>query len=322
MTAGHGTRLRPFTGVMSKPLLPILSIPTIHLVCDHLSAHGVTKSICNLHAHPDETREGIESYAGQMEFRFSDERNEILGSWGGVVTAGKQISSERFFWINGDVITSSDLTQLSKTHAALKAKHPKLEMTLLLARSGKSKAEYREIKVDQKTGLVTEAGKLGTDVLFYASSAVIEKKCLVPFQSNQPLDFVKDYLTDAIKRGVVGFSEQKKEIWLDIGSPELWAQAHFEIIRAIETHALPSYWMERLTEINEKISPGVWRLSELEVPSEIKYKSPVYLGAGDYDWDADKSLGPDLVLYGLEESETELSSRIVYSGMSVQFSKK
>lgn len=221
-----------------------------------------------------------------MSFKWSDESREILGSWGGVVTAAQQIQGEQFYWINGDVICSASLSTLAIRHNEIKKTKPSLEITLLLRKSKKGEGRYREIKIDHTSGLVTGFGGLESETTYYASQAVVEKKALGAYEIHRSIDFVKDYLESAIKRGVVGYATQEDYLWLDVGSPALWSQAHFQLMRSLEDQSLPKPWMKRLTELNTQLSPQRWLLKGV-APRNTQAAS--YQGQGDY-WVTEKEI--------------------------------
>ena len=60
LAAGAGTRLRPLTYQIPKPLIPVANRPVIHYVLDNLSRHGIKEIMINLSAHADQIR----SYCG------------------------------------------------------------------------------------------------------------------------------------------------------------------------------------------------------------------------------------------------------------------
>ena len=59
MTAGLGTRLRPFTQFMAKPMLPLMGIPMAQYVLDSLNVSGVSRVVANIHHHSEKTKNGL-----------------------------------------------------------------------------------------------------------------------------------------------------------------------------------------------------------------------------------------------------------------------
>src|SRR4051794_13663614 len=101
MAAGRGTRLRPFTDLAPKPLLPLLGVPMAQFAVDALAQAGVPRIVANIHHHAAATRAGFAALdlAG-TELVFSDESAELLGSAGGIQKASPLLGEGPFFLMN------------------------------------------------------------------------------------------------------------------------------------------------------------------------------------------------------------------------------
>src|SRR5256885_15569514 len=84
LAAGLGTRLRPLTYVMPKPVAPVLNRPIVAWIAELLARHGFNQVVTNLSYLPDQIRDvlGDGSHFG-LEISYSEE-NEPLGTAGGV----------------------------------------------------------------------------------------------------------------------------------------------------------------------------------------------------------------------------------------------
>lgn len=116
LAAGLGTRLRPLTGSISKPMAPIVNRPVMYHILRLIKKHGYTEAVANLHYHPH----AITNYFGKgqkvgIELRYSLEP-ELLGTAGGVKRVQKFIGNETFLIISGDALTDLDLSRLLKQH--------------------------------------------------------------------------------------------------------------------------------------------------------------------------------------------------------------
>src|SRR5215469_4300380 len=96
LAAGLGVRMRPLTDHMPKPLVRVAGRPLLDHVLDKLAAAGVGEAIVNVHYLPDQI---IDHVAARRRPRviISDERNEVLGTGGGVVKALPLLGREPFF---------------------------------------------------------------------------------------------------------------------------------------------------------------------------------------------------------------------------------
>jgi len=117
LTAGLGTRLRPITYGMPKPMVPVLNRPVMEHIARLLAGHGFTETIANLHWFP----ELIEGYFGDgsafgLDLSYSREER-LLGTSGGVRKAAGFLG-DSFLVISGDALTDIDLTAMREFHAS------------------------------------------------------------------------------------------------------------------------------------------------------------------------------------------------------------
>jgi mannose-1-phosphate guanylyltransferase len=115
LAAGLGTRLRPITYEMPKPMVPVLNRPVMEHILRLLARHGFTETIANLHWFPDV----IQGYFGDgskfgVELTYSHEE-QLLGTSGGVRNAAGFLG-EDFLIISGDALTDLDLAAMREFH--------------------------------------------------------------------------------------------------------------------------------------------------------------------------------------------------------------
>jgi MurNAc alpha-1-phosphate uridylyltransferase len=103
LAAGLGLRMRPLTELMPKPLVEVAGRALLDHVLDKLSGAGVSEAIVNVHYLPDQI---IDHVAGRTGPRvtISDERDEVLGTGGGVVRALPLLGAAPFFLVNADTL--------------------------------------------------------------------------------------------------------------------------------------------------------------------------------------------------------------------------
>src|SRR5438552_12706134 len=117
LAAGFGTRLRPITYLLPKPMVPLCGQPLIAWSIEALMPTGVRDFIVNLHHLPDAIRRDLPSRFPDAHFDFSFEP-EILGTGGGVRKVRTRLEDENeFLLVNGDSVASPPYDQL---HAARK----------------------------------------------------------------------------------------------------------------------------------------------------------------------------------------------------------
>jgi len=116
LAAGLGTRLRPLTDNLPKPLLPLEGHPLIEYTLLLLRRNGLTDVMINLHYQGEKIRAslGDGSRLG-MKIRYSEEP-QILGTGGGIKNVQSYFSDEPFLVINSDILVDVDLTRVIESH--------------------------------------------------------------------------------------------------------------------------------------------------------------------------------------------------------------
>jgi mannose-1-phosphate guanylyltransferase len=226
LAAGFGTRLRPVTYTLPKPMVPLCNRPLIGWAVESFLAAGIRDLIVNLHHLPEPLQRYLrDEYAGRAEFHFSIEE-EILGTGGGVRRVRPHLEGdEEFFLVNGDTVQFPDWDSLRAARrqtgalAALTLRHP--------PEGDKFTAVYLD------DGLVTGFGKGHGEALMFAGSHVISTRLF-------------DYLPDREFSGIVEHayqpvldSEREKiagvvddGLWFDIGTPGRYTAASRALLDA------------------------------------------------------------------------------------------
>jgi mannose-1-phosphate guanylyltransferase len=117
LAAGLGTRLRPITFDMPKPMVPVLNRPVMEHILRHLAKHGFTETIANLHWFPELIEDHFGDGSGSgVNLAYSREE-QLLGTSGGVRNAAGFLG-DSFLVISGDALTDIDLTAMREFHSA------------------------------------------------------------------------------------------------------------------------------------------------------------------------------------------------------------
>ncbi|HUJ46847.1 MAG TPA: sugar phosphate nucleotidyltransferase, partial [Rhizomicrobium sp.] len=103
LAAGLGTRMRPLTNDIPKPLVKVRGRALIDHAIDRLVAAGVTMIVVNVHYQAEKLRKHL-AQRKDVEIRISDETGTILGTGGGIMRALSNFAGEPFFVHNSDTI--------------------------------------------------------------------------------------------------------------------------------------------------------------------------------------------------------------------------
>jgi mannose-1-phosphate guanylyltransferase len=117
LAAGFGTRLRPLTEQIAKPLVPVCNVPAILYTLAAIKQAGITDVIINLHYKSDEITAYFAAHNNfGLNIFFSYEDN-ILGTGGGVKKCEELLRDDYFLLINGDILMDLDIRELYNAHA-------------------------------------------------------------------------------------------------------------------------------------------------------------------------------------------------------------
>ncbi len=118
LAAGLGTRMRPLTDKIPKPLVPVGGKALIDHVLDRLADAGVARAVVNVHYMAEQIEQHL-AYRTRPQIVISDERGLLLGTGGGVARALPQLGHAPFFHINSDTIwidgVQPNLARLAET---------------------------------------------------------------------------------------------------------------------------------------------------------------------------------------------------------------
>ena len=112
LAAGLGTRLRPLTYEITKPMVPVLDRPVMEHILDLLDRHGFGEVVANLHYFPDTIRE---FFGDRLSYHHEP---ELLGTAGGVRACSSFFGDDAFLVISGDALTDIDLGAFVARHRA------------------------------------------------------------------------------------------------------------------------------------------------------------------------------------------------------------
>lgn len=252
--------------------MPLLGIPLLEWVIRGLVDHGVHKIVVNVHAHADQIEEWLKAQTWIPEWHISDERAVLLGSAGGPKKALSLIEGDQFYLVNADTLCFPAW----RSFGGAGSQNSDLLNMLVIKR----------VKESSYTGLIIKEGRLTavdsarpSDQPFYAGVGVFHKDAFRNVAPG-PQEFGPTVLAHAIaaKRASVLFHSG---IWLDVGTPLAWRQAHEVLLSALEgdsAQGLPQIWQERIRHRFVRHAPKVWSLPGLKPPQGL---SSGFLGTKD-----------------------------------------
>ena len=120
LAAGLGTRMRPITETMPKPLVKIAGKPMIDYALDALAEAGVTRAVVNVHHHAEQMEAHLAGYQ-KLDITISDEREKLMNSGGGLAKGLKLLEPGPLLVMNADLFwigeKAGEATNLQKLAA-------------------------------------------------------------------------------------------------------------------------------------------------------------------------------------------------------------
>lgn len=115
--AGLGTRLKPLTDTLPKALIPYEGVPLLERVLLNLKSYGFTKVVINVHHFADRIERFVtEADRFGIDISFSDERDLLRETGGGIRHAAQYLRGESFLVHNVDIVTNLDLEWFYSQH--------------------------------------------------------------------------------------------------------------------------------------------------------------------------------------------------------------
>lgn len=268
LVGGEGTRLRPLTETIPKPLVPLVDRASLHHVLDHLAAHGVHEVVLSSSYMEDAFHAFIEERHGDPRITWITE-SVPLGTAGAVVNALEQIG-ETFLVLNGDILTDLDLTKMVAFHQEHRA-----EATIALtyvedARpfglvpigDGGRVIEFREKPAEPQSGHVN------------AGTYVLEPLVLGGWTVGDPISIEREVFPSLIEANRPVFGFRSDAYWLDLGTPEKYLQAHADLLAGnVLGERFPAPFVADGAEIDERA--GVGRLVTIGAGARVEARAIV-----------------------------------------------
>jgi mannose-1-phosphate guanylyltransferase len=318
LVGGQGTRLRPLTSTVPKPVVRLVDRPFIAFMLEWLRGHGIDDVIMSCGFLADSVREvlGDGSQLG-IRLRFVEEP-EPRGTAGALKLAEPMLD-ERFLMLNGDVLTDIDLTAQIAQHEASGAR-----ATLALVPVNDPSAYGVVIlREDHSVSEFVEKPSPGTvdSDLISAGAYVLEREILELVAPDRNVSIEREVWPRLIDHGLYGFSSDS--YWLDIGTPERYLQGTFDILEGnVETavrERLGSDWIaiEDGAQAHGKVAPPALLERGVQVAAGAHVGSLVVL-ARDVSVGAGSTVERAVVLEGTQIGEgCELRECIVAAGCRI-----
>jgi len=229
LAAGFGLRMRPLTDHVPKPLIPVAGRPLLDHVLDKLAAAGVTEAVVNVHYLPDQIIDHVASRP-RPRVIISDERDQVLGTGGGVVKALPLLGAEPFFHVNSDTMwidgVQSNLARLADAFDPAR-----MDILLLMAPTASSigyggRGDYAMLP----DGALRKRREHQVVPFVYAGAAILSPTI---FAGAPKGEFSLTRMFDAANEQERLFGLRLDGVWMHVGTPDAVAAAEEAFLESV-----------------------------------------------------------------------------------------
>lgn len=291
LAAGLGTRLRPVTRSVPKPMVPVLNRPVMEHIIRLLARHDFDQVIANVHWFPEVIRDhfGDGSRFG-IDLTYSFEQ-ELLGTAGGVRFASHFFDDD-FLVISGDALTDIDLSAMRDFHrshqgiatlATMRVTDTS-EFGVVITDEGGRIQGFQE-KPDPDEALSDQANcgiYMFNREIFDHFPGPGESKLAAPGHPDGFADWAYDIFPALLDSGIDFLAHETEAYWNDIGTIDELIQSNFDGLFGEVDLGLPE----------RQLLPEVWVEGEIEGVDGAEIDGPVLIGAGARIGDGAQLVGP------------------------------
>lgn len=235
LVGGFGTRLRPLTNTIPKPLLPLGQRTILEWLMMHLARGGVTDAVLALgfkpepflRAYPDALCAGV-----RLTYAIEDSPLDTAGAIGFAARAASlHERDEAFVVANGDIVTDLAVADLVSQHRRNAARGALATIHLTPV---DDPSQYGVVEFASDTNKVSgfvEKPAPGTTQSRYvnAGTYVLEASALDAMPGTAPLSIERVTFPDLARRGAL-FAYPTSDYWLDAGRPESYRRANLDLV--------------------------------------------------------------------------------------------
>ncbi|BAQ63034.1 mannose-1-phosphate guanylyltransferase [Geminocystis sp. NIES-3708] len=267
MAGGSGTRLRPLTCDLPKPMVPVLNRPIAEHIVNLLKRHGIQEIIATLHYLPDVFRDYFQDGKDfDVVMKYSVEEDQPLGT-AGCVKNVEQMLDDTFVVISGDSITDFNLREAIAFHREKKSK-----ATLILTRVP-NPIEFGVVITDADGRIQRFLEKPSTSEIFSdtvnTGTYILEPEVLEYLPLQEEADFSQDLFPLLLKQEEPMYGYIADDYWCDVGNLETYREAHYD---ALDGKVSLNFPYVQTTE-------GIWIGENTYIDPTAVVESPCLIGS-------------------------------------------
>ena len=254
LVGGFGTRLRPLTETVKKELLPLVDRPALDHTLDRLVRHGVTEVVMSSPYLEQAFHPFIASRKGEPAISWITERTP-LGTGGAIVNALDALGDDPFFALNGDILTDLDLTAMLAFHRARGAM-----VTIALHHVDDARAfGLVDTDADGRVSAFREKPEARVPGDVNAGTYLLDPVALRSWAPDREISIEREIFPAVIEAGKPVFGYVADAYWMDLGTPEKYLQAHFDLLEGrVAGVSYPQPWIHPTADVDLRSHLGRW----------------------------------------------------------------
>ncbi|MBI5309682.1 MAG: NDP-sugar synthase [Actinobacteria bacterium] len=278
LAAGLGTRLKPITYGIPKPMVPVIDRPVMAHLLGLVERHGFDGAVANLHYFPDTIREYFgdgSAFGVDLQYNFEP---ELLGTAGGVRAVRDHFGDEPFLIISGDALTDIDLTALVERHRASGG------VATLTVKRVPDTREYGVVLHDsdgritgfqEKPDPAEALSDLGNCGIYVFSPEIFDY-----FPESDFVDWAQDVFPVLLENDIPFYIHEIEEYWNDVGSlGELRSGTFDALTGALDLGIAGTGSPDGVFAADASVGP-VWVGEGASIGEGAKLLGPVVIGDG------------------------------------------
>lgn len=316
LAAGLGTRMRPLTESVPKPLLPFLNTPLVTYPLQHLADAGLQRVGFNLHHLADSVPPVIDPIAARLGLDPSYAREwERLGTAGGIASIWKSLdqpAGATLVVFNGDTVMNLDLREHIRRHRESDALVTLVGTSPDAGRPANLKldadAQLAGIRDARRPDVGESVDEEGLDDCAFAGVHILSAEAVGRLET-QPGDVVEELYEPLVEAGAAIQVSRREGFWSSLETPEMLMSVTREVLRSpdrFEQAPMPPS------------DDGIFVLDESFEAEDVEIQGPVFIGH-HADVGPGAKIGPNAVLDGVTVMpEVEVREAVVYGTGSIE----
>ena len=298
LAAGKGTRVRPMTHVLPKPMIPLVRKPVMEFLVEHLKANGITEIMVNTsHLAPvieEYFRDG-DRFGVQMAYSFEGDlvdgkiEGKAIGSAGGMkkIQDFSGFFDETFVVLCGDALIDVDFAEVLRFHRERNS----IATLVLRDVPPEDVSKYGVVETDASGRIVQFQEKPSREEAVSSTINtgiyIFEPEVLEYIPSGVEFDIGSQLLPELVRSGQSIYGITQPFAWLDIGSvPDYWEATSLLLRGSVAGFTMPG----------EQIRPGVHCGINVQIAwDKVHIEGPVYIGSSTSVGDGATIIGPTVI---------------------------